>query len=214
MTEPTRDPSAATTPDSAVPAEKRRGKFIRWFSDGKVVVGLIVGAAIGFASVIDAVDKLQIFLGLKRSAALELAENNFQAQLTRDFDALAWRRIFWMRHVIQDAAISADKGRSDEIWKKYFEVLEEWNAKLMLHIILLERYYGVGRSEEFEYTIQPIFASAHRCLMKLRTGLFITGESECGEKPTSKEHDIAVSGARVNEANKKLYFFVRRIEPK
>jgi hypothetical protein len=214
MIEPTRDSSAATAPDAVVSAEKRWRKFIRWFSDGKIVVGLLVGALIGIGTLVDTVDRLQVFLGLKRSAALQLAEDNFQSQLTRDLDALAWKRMFWMRHVIQDATIGAEKARSDEIWKKYFEVLEEWNTKLMLHIILLERYYGPDRSEEFEHTIQPIFVSAHRCLMKLHTGLFITGESECGAKPTSKDEDIAVADARVNEANKKLYFFIRRTQPK
>jgi hypothetical protein len=122
--------------------------------------------------------------------------------------------MFWMGNVIQDAVIGNDKGRSDEIWKKYFDVLEEWNAKLMLHIILLERYYGVDRSREFENEIQPIFVSAHKCLVKLHTGIFLSGESECREVQTSKEEDITIARSRVNEANNKLYFFVRRTQPK
>src|SRR5262245_49713435 len=187
MSEPTRDSSVASPPDTTVPVRKRWREFIRWFADGKVVVGLIFGAVIGAATFVDAVDRLWVSFGLKRSAALQLAEDNFQAQLSRDFAALAWKRMFWMRNVIQDAAIGTEKVRSDEIWKKYFEVLEEWNTKLMLHIILLERYYGVDRSQEFEHTIQPVFVSAHQCLVKLRTGVFRVGESECGAQLTSKE---------------------------
>jgi hypothetical protein len=59
MIEPTRDSSAATAPDAVVSAEKRWRKFIRWFSDGKIIVGLLVGALIGIGPLVDTVDRLQ-----------------------------------------------------------------------------------------------------------------------------------------------------------
>jgi hypothetical protein len=94
MSEPTGDASAAPAPDAIVSAEKGWRKFVRWFSDGKIIVGVIVGGLIGIGTFVDTVDRLQVFLGLKRSPALQLAEDNFQSQLARDFDALAWKRMF------------------------------------------------------------------------------------------------------------------------
>jgi hypothetical protein len=56
-------------------------KFIEWFSDGKVLIGLVVGAIISAGALVDAFGKIGEFVGLKRSAALQLAEDNFQAQI-------------------------------------------------------------------------------------------------------------------------------------
>jgi hypothetical protein len=180
-------------------------KILRWFSDGKVVIGLIVGAVLAAGSLADAFGKIEVFLGLKPDA-LEIADRNFKHEFSRDFTVLAWRRMYWMSNFIENTRLGADEERLDEVWDGYLAVLEEWNAQLMKNILLIQQYYGEERRNEFEYKIQVMFGRAHGCLVALRTGTDGSAGGACGPGADG----IATARDMLSEINNEMYFFVSR----
>jgi hypothetical protein len=158
-------------------------------------VAALAGILIGVSATTDAVDKISIWVGLKKNA-LDLARDNDRSRFSRDLTKAAWGRLFAMQRVVYAVENNFSDDERTREWNAYTAVLRNWNRDLMVNILLLQQFYGTEKRNEFENIIQPQFGKINSCLEGLK---------HPSSSPACKLSDIKSALKYLNE---QLYCFV------
>lgn len=136
-------------------------------------LGMAILGAISFSIVdnigkaFDVWDKAQIAFGWKADS-LDIARAEEKERFTRDLLQLAYRRV----HAIRDYTDLAIAGRPtaelDEAWRTYQTARGDWDQRLMVNVLGVEKWYGTAKSRLLEDEIDPLFVQTYWCMNDLR----------------------------------------------
>ncbi|WP_188261985.1 hypothetical protein [Azospirillum tabaci] len=182
------------------------------------ISGLIVAAVSFGKDVLDLADKAQVQLGLKPDS-LQIANEDAKGKFSRELTRSAWRRMFWMRRyglAVEDGLPTQDR---KDTWESYLKVLDEWNADLMVNIMLINKYYGLEKRRFFEQKIQPQFGELHSCINRLHYKEIYEKKNSSTCKFSGQNSEEEIQNAvefrkRLDSLNIDLYCFVSGLDAK
>lgn len=104
----------------------------------------IVAIVLALSHVKDAADGIDRLLVLAkiRPDALALAQTAEKGEFSRNLTEAAWGRLFWARAFRARVERGAPVSEIDEAWRAYIAASQLWSTKIMVFIVVTEKYYA------------------------------------------------------------------------
>lgn len=187
-------------------------------------LGIALFGALSFSivdnvgKVFDVWEKTQIAFGWKADS-LDIARADEKERFTRELLQLAYRRV----HAIRDYTDLAIAGRGapelDEAWRAYQAARGEWNQRLVVNVLGVEKWYGTAKSRVLEDDIEALFEQTYWCMNDLR----FFGNKDLDDVASSCKRSTASGGAPTdtsaillrsltNQLLRRLYCFAAGIQ--
>jgi hypothetical protein len=132
-----------------------------------VMLGSLAAGSAATVTVLDSWDKVLVNLGLMKSEAFVLAQNNAQGELLRQLTRLISQRVFWVERYAGEVATGFPKEDQDDSWKRYNDSLIAWNENYMLNVRLTEKYFGVPSKDKLA-DLNWLLRQLNTCLNRIR----------------------------------------------
>jgi hypothetical protein len=171
----------------------QKSKFGIYLAGSIIILG-------GAAALSHNVNDILLGLKIKTADALVVAADDAKSKFTQELIRAAWNRIYWLRRYLLVVSHQYPQAEQEDTWNSYISSTTKWNTDLMVNIMLLNTYYGEGRSVYFERKIQEDFRGIHYCLERLRHPTLKFNECQ--------KDDILSIMNRIKLLNDDLYCFV------
>lgn len=148
-----------------LPAKSRSAKAKK--SHLLVMLGSLAAGSATTVTVLDSWDKVLVDLGLKKSEAFVLAQNNAQGDLLRQVTRSISQRVFWITRYVGDVETGFPKEEQDEAWNRYNDSVIAWNENYMLNVRLTEKYFGAPSRDKLA-NLNWLLHQINTCLNRIR----------------------------------------------
>ena len=153
---------AAHVAKGAPKSSRRRPRKSHLF----VMLGSLAAGSAGTVTLLDSWQKVLEDLGLRKSEAFVLAEQNAEGDLVRQMTRLVSLRLFWIARYSGDVADGFPHDDQEEAWKQYNASVITWNENYMINVTLTEKYFGTATMNQLT-DINWLMHQMNTCLNKI-----------------------------------------------
>ena len=130
------------------------------------MLGSLAAGIAGTVTVLDSWDKILEDVGLRKTEAFVLAEQNAQGDLIREMTKLVSERLFWISRYSGDVADGFPPEDQQEAWKHYNDAVVTWNENYMTNVLLTEKYFGEATMKQLA-DINWLMHQMNNCLNRI-----------------------------------------------
>jgi hypothetical protein len=173
---------------------------------GVMLASLAAGSA-ATVTVLDSWDKVLVDLGLRKSEAVELAEQGEQGDLLRQMVHMISQRVFWTERYTGDLADGFPQADLDEAWKRYNDSVVAWNEGYLLNAVLTEKYFSEAIKKQLA-DLNWLLRQVNTCLNKIHYAeLYKTKDPAChfnGADGGSEKDNVRVLQNALKQVDAKI----------
>jgi len=162
---------------------------------------------------LDSWQKVLEDLGLRKTEASVLAEQNAEGEFVRQMTRLVSQRVFWISRYAGDVADGFPQADQDEAWKRYNDSVIAWNGDYMLNILLTEKYFGKATEAQL-VDMNWMLRNINTCLNKIHYPMLYQKDPSChigGKDGGTVQQNIDVLNQATQKVNDAFGTFINSL---
>lgn len=178
------------------------------------MLGSLAAGAAGTVTLLESWQKVLEDLGLRKSEAFVLAEQNAEGDLVRQMTRLVSQRLFWIARYSGDVAEGFPPEDQEAAWKQYNDSVIAWNENYMINVMLTERYFGSATMKQLT-DINWVMHQMNNCLNRIHyRALYEAKDPACyfnAAKGGTQDQNIAALNKTTDQVNAAFGAFLQSL---